>query len=93
MVCPICIGTAIVANAPILAASLSGFAAAKLALGGRHVVCEKQAAVSSSLNAKAAPVLVAVDRPVAAPEVGGGQWWAPVTPGDRAFGFWHEDDA
>lgn len=63
MVCPICVTTAIVANAPALAGAVGGFAAVKLALDKRGVACVSKTAASRSLadqpsKAQAVPVRV-----------------------------------
>lgn len=46
MVCPVCITTALVANAPMLASAFGGLAAAKVALDRRACVNRPSAAAS-----------------------------------------------
>ena len=75
MVCPICIATAVAANAPFIAAAFGGAAAVKLGLQQRSkVVCEK-ADSNRLLNRDQErgkrgvpiPILVKEDR----------AWWSP----------------
>lgn len=81
MVCPVCVTTALIANAPTIAAAFSGAAAVKIAWQKRGVTCKKDSTFFSS--ATVAPEKhLRVRRPVPIKiNINDGDLWSPGTKG------------
>jgi len=85
MVCPVCVATALAANAPAIAAAFGGAAAVKMALQRRQLVCQRAPVPVESEHASSdRPARVSAPR---RPDIRR----APIDP-MKVHGYWQEDD-